>query len=107
MFRVFAWSLSLAVLVVATGKAAGLLDSKKMQRPDCPGRIVCPLTGEEICKDRCPLRETARMDCPGKILCPLTGEPVCADRCPLQESGRSAERRPCCRNQNQHQETNK
>ncbi len=24
-------------------------------RPDCPGRVVCPLTGELVCRDRCPL----------------------------------------------------
>ena len=24
-------------------------------RPDCPGRIICRLTGKPICKDRCPL----------------------------------------------------
>lgn len=24
------------------------------ERPDCPGKIVCPLTGKLICKDRCP-----------------------------------------------------
>ena len=26
---------------------------------------------------------SARSDCPGKIDCPVTGEPVCRDRCPL------------------------
>lgn len=25
------------------------------ERSDCPGKIVCPLTGELVCKDRCPL----------------------------------------------------
>lgn len=25
------------------------------ERPDCPGRITCPQTGEVICADRCPL----------------------------------------------------
>ena len=24
-----------------------------------------------------------RADCPGKITCPLTGDPVCLDRCPV------------------------
>jgi len=24
-------------------------------RPDCPGQIVCPVTGKLVCKDRCPL----------------------------------------------------
>ena len=23
-------------------------------RPDCPGQIQCPQTGEWVCKDRCP-----------------------------------------------------
>lgn len=52
-------------------------------RSDCPGKIDCPLTGDEVCKDRCPLADTARSNCPGKIDCPVTGEPVCRDRCPL------------------------
>lgn len=26
-----------------------------------------------------------RDDCPGIKLCPLTGQPVCVDRCPLQK----------------------
>lgn len=25
------------------------------ERPDCPGKIICPLTGKLVCKDRCPL----------------------------------------------------
>jgi len=28
--------------------------------------------------------ETSRSDCPGMIVCPLTGEDVCADRCPVE-----------------------
>lgn len=24
-------------------------------RADCPGQVACPLTGELVCKDRCPL----------------------------------------------------
>ena len=28
---------------------------KASMRADCPGTIICPLTGEEICKDKCPL----------------------------------------------------
>ncbi|HYE60710.1 MAG TPA: hypothetical protein VD997_01830 [Phycisphaerales bacterium] len=27
------------------------------ERPDCPGKIVCPLTGETICADQCPARK--------------------------------------------------
>lgn len=41
--------------VVGTGIAAGALaGSGPSSRPDCPGTIVCPLTGEPVCRDRCP-----------------------------------------------------
>jgi len=39
-----------------------------------------------------------RPDCPGLIECPLTGEPVCADRCPLGSDSAESTRKPsCCR----------
>ncbi|RJP33582.1 MAG: hypothetical protein C4547_12055 [Phycisphaerales bacterium] len=68
-------------------------------RPDCPGKIVCPLTGELVCKDRCPARDANRSDCPGQIVCPVTGELICRDRCPLNKEGRTeAQDVPsCCR----------
>lgn len=43
-----------------------------------------------------------RADCPGKVVCPLTGELVCRDRCPLDAAAasgadaRQASRRSCC-----------
>lgn len=43
---------------------------------------------------------TVCADCPGRIECPLTGELVCVDRCPLAEtpaSGTSDESPTCCR----------
>jgi len=43
--------------------------------------------------------EPTRLDCPGKITCPLTGDEVCADRC-LADSAdatRQATLPPCCR----------
>ncbi len=52
-------------------------------RPDCPGKIICPETGELICRDQCPTVDPDRPDCPGRIVCPLTGELICKDRCPL------------------------
>lgn len=52
-------------------------------RPDCPGKIRCPITGEMVCRDQCPRIDANRPDCPGKIECPQTGELVCKDRCPL------------------------
>ena len=72
-------------------------------RPDCPGKIVCPLTGEEVCRDLCPTVDPHRPDCPGRIVCPLTGELVCRDRCPLGKTERPGQTTngsealpPCC-----------
>lgn len=48
-------------LVALTGAVAlgGLgLAAASSGRPDCPGQIVCPLTGQLVCKDRCPLGDT-------------------------------------------------
>lgn len=38
-----------------------------------------------------------RADCPGKIVCPITGELICADQCPA-ESGMAVASgtRSCC-----------
>ena len=42
-----------ALLIIgATITASALSDS---ERSDCPGKIICPLTGELVCKDKCPL----------------------------------------------------
>jgi hypothetical protein len=58
-------------------------------RPDCPGQITCPLTGQLVCRDQCPLLDAGRTDCPGRVICAQTGQLVCSDLCPL---GRSAAR---------------
>ena len=68
-------------------------------RADCPGKIVCPQTGELVCRDRCPTVDPDRADCPGRIICPATGEPVCIDRCPLRNSDAkplASEAKPSC-----------
>ena len=69
-------------------------------RPDCPGKIVCPLTGDQVCADQCPVAQPQRNDRPGKVDCPIKGEPICADRCPADRA-RSAQPTtgppPCCR----------
>lgn len=73
--------------------------SSDAERPDCPGRITCPLTGEPVCRDKCPLIDRTREDCPGMIVCPLTGKLVCKDRCPLGEKalvGAKANGTPSC-----------
>lgn len=33
----------------------GTVSKTTTNRPDCPGLIVCPITGDEVCRDRCPL----------------------------------------------------
>ncbi len=81
------------LIVAAAGATAGF------QRSDCPGKIICPLTGDEVCKDQCPLADAARDDCPGKIECPIDGSLVCRDQCPLAsvENGATQPQRSCCR----------
>lgn len=39
---------------------------------------------------------TDRPDCPGRITCPQSGEVICADQCPLDEQQAPAVF-PCCR----------
>lgn len=80
-----AYFLPMALFAVLGLAALGGLKLAKSQanRPNCPGKIVCPQTGELICRDRCPTVDPNRPDCPGRITCPQTGEWVCRDRCPL------------------------
>jgi hypothetical protein len=95
-----AWAV-LALAAAGTGVGAyAVAGSGKATRTDCPGRIICPATGELVCRDRCPLIDAGRADCPGRVECPLTGELVCRDRCPLgkQAAGnQAAESLMCCR----------
>jgi hypothetical protein len=69
-----AWFASIVVLGVAALVSAGseLALTRSAQRADCPGQIVCPLTGELVCKDRCPLDSTAQASTPvkAKACCP-------------------------------------
>jgi len=32
------------------------------ERADCPGKIICPITGELVCIDRCPAGAGAESD---------------------------------------------
>lgn len=90
-------AVGLATFAAVSGGASG---AGEPERADCPGKIVCPVTGELVCKDQCPLIDPNRPDCPGRIVCELTGELVCKDRCPLNESDEpKLESKPpaCCR----------
>ena len=46
----------------------------------CPGKVVCPITGDEVCQDECPLIDA--------------NELVCSDECPLGLA--SAATKPSC-----------
>ena len=51
--------LPLAIAVVLVGVVACSLAFASTQRADCPGKIECPLTGELVCRDKCPLADTS------------------------------------------------
>ena len=91
---------SLAAAVLSGVGAIGFASAGQGTRSDCPGKIVCPITGELVCRYRCPAVDSQRADCPGKIECPLTGELVCKDKCPLGTKTAGDENEtlpPCCR----------
>lgn len=77
-------------IVLATGVAtlaamvAGAAAVGSAPHAACSGKIVCPLTGELICRDQCPRVDPNRSDCPGRVECRVTGALICADRCPLE-----------------------
>lgn len=93
------WSVGLLLVLSVTVAAYGFTFGTT--RSDCPGKINCPITGEEVCKDQCPLIDAKRSDCPGKIECPLTGKLVCRDECPLGankvKAKADSDLPPCCR----------
>lgn len=49
------WSI-IGLGIVGTGITAyAVVGSEHGARTDCPGTLTCPLTGEQVCQDRCPL----------------------------------------------------
>jgi hypothetical protein len=44
-----------ALFAISAGVTAYAAVVAQSDRPDCPGKIICPLTGDLVCKDRCPL----------------------------------------------------
>lgn len=83
------WFRRLVALAGAVTLGGLGLAAASSERPDCPGKIVCPMTGKLVCKDQCPARDANRPDCPGQIVCPLTGQLVCKDRCPANGANAS------------------
>ena len=96
----FGW---ITLSLVALGGMA--LASASADRADCPGKITCPITGELVCRDRCPTVDPNRTDCPGRIECPITGGLVCRDRCPargaVSHDAQTARRPSCCQASNE------
>lgn len=52
MSKMMLWT-ALAALLLMGGAFA--FRSAHAGRIDCPGTIVCPITGDDVCVDRCPL----------------------------------------------------
>ena len=90
---------ALAGLGLFTLDSSGTV-AERQDRVDCPGKIVCPRTGDLVCRDKCPTVDPQRADCPGRIVCPESGELVCIDRCPLRDSAaksaQSEDAKPSC-----------
>ncbi len=98
MLKVISFAAVFAVLaLVATAYAS---KASSNARSDCPGKIICPLTGDVVCRDRCPTVDPNRGDCPGRIECPVTGELVCRDLCPaggtVAQNTKTGSRPSCC-----------
>ena len=57
----------IAMLAISVAAAGVALAAGSNSRSDCPGKIICPLTGELVCKDRCPFgaqKHTGSADLP-------------------------------------------
>lgn len=51
--------------LAAAGTLSGCASGERVastERADCPGKIVCPLTGEMVCIDQCPAGAGAKSD---------------------------------------------
>jgi hypothetical protein len=81
--------------VAATSFGAMGFASPEAKEADCPGKIVCPITGDLVCRDKCPRVDMSRLDCPGRIECPVDGQLICKDSCPVGKPV-NEELPPCC-----------
>jgi len=70
------WILSTAAVAGMALTALGgmKLAAAKNDRSDCPGKIVCPLTGKLVCKDRRPLHKSSENDVAAKSSCCSKGK---------------------------------
>lgn len=49
---------------VAAASAVAAYMSGGVQREDCPGKIICPITGDLICADECPAESAKTVELP-------------------------------------------
>ena len=56
--------------LIAGAAAVAVNRTSSAERDDCPGKIICPATGELICADQCPLDAAA-------VSLPIAAEPEC------------------------------
>ena len=60
MLKRSVWTAGIASAAVGLATFAAVSGGAgETERADCPGKIVCPITGELVCKDKCPLNESA------------------------------------------------
>ena len=74
MQRLPKWAVLIPLLVVSAAATVGLAFASGDGAADTSDTVICPQTGERIDRDDCPLVDATRPDCPGRIECPLTGE---------------------------------
>ena len=72
--------LAIAVVIglLSAGTSWMAVSAAETSRSDCPGKIVCPLTGDEVCADRCPVDTENVPTAPSK-----TADELCGGACPV------------------------
>ncbi len=69
MKKSIVWTVAALVIAGAGVGAYAVAGSCGAARADCPGTIVCPLTGETVCGDRCPLNAKQDETAAGSTCC--------------------------------------
>ncbi len=60
LLRLAAGAALLALVACASSAPSATVGATVAVRTDCPGTVVCPLTGEIVCVDRCPVARDAK-----------------------------------------------
>ncbi len=64
---------AMAAGAAVAGSASAPPAPRAPQRADCPGKIICPLTGELVCIDQCPAGTK-------NVALPVAESPCCASK---------------------------